>query len=263
MILRKSLWGIVSLLVFGLVAGGIVPVPSAYAAPYRFVSLNYPPYEYVENGKIKGIAVEILEETFRLMNKKLEIEIYPWARSIEMFQNGAADGIFTFFKTPEREKFTFYSNEIVLHQKMLLWVRRDSDIVFDGNLASLGKYRVGIVRKTSYGSKMDAAIKSHKLNVYESYTIDETINLLLNRRIDIWVSNYFGAVFELNKHNLQDQVKELGPPIEIIPTYIGFSKKRNLESLRNEFDRAFRKLKKSGKYEEILNRYGNLEVHLP
>lgn len=253
----KRIWfhGIAALLGLVLVSTGLVsPV---HAAPYRFVSLDYPPYEYVENGEIKGIAVEILEETFRLMDKELKIEIYPWARSIEMFKDGEADGIFTFFKTPEREKFTFYSREVVLHQKMSLWVRRDSTILFDGNLANLRDYRVGIVRKTSYGSKVDAAIKARQLNIYESYTIDDCLNLLLNHRIDVWVSNDFGAVFELRQHGVSERVKMLGPPIEVIPTYIGFSKRKNLVKLRNEFDRAFRALRESGKYEEILRRYSH------
>jgi polar amino acid transport system substrate-binding protein len=65
----------------------ICSLPAA-AAPYRFVTLDYPPYEYEENGQVKGIAADIIRETFKQMGKEVTIEVYPWARSIEMFQDG-------------------------------------------------------------------------------------------------------------------------------------------------------------------------------
>ncbi len=37
-------------------------------------ALSFPPYEYVENGKIVGIDIDIVEEIGQRMNKKIEIE---------------------------------------------------------------------------------------------------------------------------------------------------------------------------------------------
>ena len=152
---------------------------TACAATYRFVTLEYPPYEYSENGVIKGAAVEIVKETFKLMGHDVNIEIWPWARSIEMLKNGEADGIFTFFKTPERENFTHFSKEIIIPQKISLWVKKESRIVFNGNLSGLKKFSFGVVRKTSYGDKFDNAVKNGTIKVYENYTIEECINLSL------------------------------------------------------------------------------------
>lgn len=254
--MQKILQTVVLLIcqVFGLT---LLALPAAHAGSYRFVSLENPPYEYTENGVIKGLAVEIVKETFKLMNHEVQIEIYPWARSIEMFKNGEVDAIFTFFKTPERETFTFYSNEIILSQKISLWVKKDSEIVFDGDLSKLFGQRIGVLRKVSYGDKFDAAVKNGNIKVSESYTTGDCINLLKNQRVDIWVSNYLGAVFELKKMGLDRDVKELLPEIQEIPTYIGFSRKNNLEGLRDDFDKAFLELKNSGKYREIFEKYGN------
>jgi polar amino acid transport system substrate-binding protein len=230
---------------------------TASASTYRFVTLEYPPYEYSEKGVIKGAAVEIVKETFKLMGHEVKIEIWPWARSIEMLKNGDADGIFTFFKTPERESFALFSKEVVVQQKIAFWVRKDSMINFDGDLASLQNYRIGIVRKTSYGDRFDNAVKKGTLKVTETYTIEEAIKLLVKNRIDIWVSNYHGAVFELKKTGKYPEVKELTPSLQDTPAYVGFSKRRDLEGLRNEFDAALVKLKKSGRYAAILKAYAN------
>ncbi|WP_214170429.1 substrate-binding periplasmic protein [Geoanaerobacter pelophilus] len=221
------------------------------------VTLEYPPYEYSEDGVIKGAAVEIVREAFKLMGHEVIIEILPFARSIEMLKNGDADGIFTFFRTPERESFAFFSQEAVVQQRISLWVRKDSKITFDGNLTSLKDYRFGVVRKTSYGERFDGAVKKGTLKIAESYTIEEAIKLLVNGRVDIWVSNHDGAVFELKKIGQSKEVKELLPSLQNIPAYVGFSRKRNLEGLRNDFDAALRTLKKSGKYAIILKGYSH------
>jgi len=239
-------------LVIGLLVWAFSLGATALAATYRFVTLEYPPYEYSENGIIKGVAVEIVTETFKLMGHDVKIEIWPWARSIEMLKDGEADGIFTFFKTPEREEFTHFSKEIIIPQKISLWVRKDSKIVFNGELSSLQKYRFGVVRKTSYGDKFDAAVANGTLRAYEAYTIEESVKQLINNRIDIWVTNYDGGIFLLKKTGNYKEVKELKPSIQDIPSYVGFSKKRNLEGLRNDFDKALGKLKKSGRYDKIL-----------
>jgi len=227
----------------------------ATAASYRLVTLQYPPYEYVEDGEVKGLAVEIVREVFKLLKHEINIEVYPWARSIEMLKNGEADGIFTFFKTPEREAFTLYSKEVFLMQKMALWTRNDSTISFSGDLAELSKFRIGTVRKTSYGSVFDQAAANGSIKALESYTIEECIKQLLNGRLDFWVSNYHGALYQLKQAGISEQVKMLKPFIEDIPTYIGFSKKKMLAKLRDEFDRAFIELKRSGRYDEILRHY--------
>jgi polar amino acid transport system substrate-binding protein len=245
------------LLCAGLLVGSFSLSSPASAGSYRFVSLEYPPYEYTDNGIIKGIAVEIVKETFKIMGHEVKIEIWPWARSIEMLKNGDVDGIFTFFKTPEREDFALFSKESIISQKISLWVHKDSDIVFNGDLSSLQKYSFGVVRKTSYGAKFDTAAKNRALKIIESYTIRECINQLANNRIDIWVSNHDGAVFELKKNGKYRDVKELTPLIQDTPSYVAFSKKRNLEGLRNDFDKALGQLKKSGRYDRIIKEYLN------
>jgi polar amino acid transport system substrate-binding protein len=249
--------GRIILLSFFLALAGLFSLCPAHAGSYRFVTLEYPPYEYSEDGIIKGMAVEIVTETFKSMGHDVKIEIWPWARSIEMLKNGEADGIFTFFKTPEREEFTHFSKEVLLSQKMSFWVKNNSVVTFDGDLSRLQNYKFGVVRKTSYGSIFDNAVKNGTLKVYESYTIEECINQLINGRIDIWVSNRAGAAFELKKAGKYLEVREVIPIIQNIPAFVGFSKKRHLEELRNDFDKALSRFKKSLKYSRIVKKYSS------
>ena len=227
----------------------------AVATPYRFVTLDYPPYEYEENGQVKGMAVEIIREIFRQMGKEVTIEVYPWARSIEMFQDGEADGIFTFFKTPEREAYTRFSREPLITQPISLWVPRHSRIESGLPLARLACYTFGVVHMTSYGSLFDGMVRQAVLRTDESYTTESCINNLLLGRFDIWVNNRYGAVYALRKAGKADEVRELTPPIQEPASYVGFSRKRKLEALRDEFDRNLAQLRRSDRYQKIIKSY--------
>lgn len=239
-----------------LLAGsaGLCGLPAG-AAPYRFVTLDYPPYEYAENGQVKGMAVDIVRETFRRMGREVTIEIYPWARSIAMFQDGEADGIFTFFKSPEREAYTRYSREVLITQPISLWVPRQSRIESGTPLARLTGCTFGVVHGTSYGSRFDTLVRQAALRTDESYTLESCINNLLQGRFDIWVNNRYGAVYSLRKAGKRDEVRELTPPIQEPASYVGFSRKRQLDALRDEFDRNLALLRKSGRCQKIIDSY--------
>ncbi|MFZ6775709.1 substrate-binding periplasmic protein [Undibacterium sp. Ji83W] len=225
------------------------------AATFKLASLSYPPYEYVEQGEVKGIAVDIVKEAFRLMGHQATINIYPMRRSLEMVKSGEVDGIFTAFKTPEREKFIAYTNEPVLLLTISLWAKNDSNISFDGDLSHLSQYRFGAVRGISYGSKFDELSKSGLLNVELASDQTSAINMALANRFDILISNHFGAIHEMKKMGLLNDFKVLYPVIQEQETFFGFARKAHLEPLRDELDQILRLLKQNGYYDLVLKKY--------
>jgi polar amino acid transport system substrate-binding protein len=222
----------------------------------ELVTLQYPPYEFLDKGEVKGVAVEIVQEVFKRMKVPIKITLYPWDQSLAMIQKGEADAIFTIFKTPEREAFVDFSHEVLMPQVVSLFVTKDSHIVFDGDLNKLSRFTFGVVRTVSYGSLFDDAVKSGVIRGIEtSETGEENMKKLLQGHCDILVSNRYGALHIVKKMNNMDQVKELTPAIQSVPSYIAFSKKRSLTSLRDECDRILRNMKDDGTYESIITLY--------
>ena len=218
--------------------------------------MSFPPYEYTENGEIKGSAVEVVKETFKRMGQPIKINAYPWARAIKMIEDGEADAIFTAYKTPEREVFADYSNEVVMPQIVSLFVKKDSKIVFDGDLSKLSSYKFGTVRSLSYGDKLDTALKSKALpNVEDVAEGAQNFQKLMVSRVDIVPSNKYVAVDILNTLKKADEVKELSPEVQSIPSYIAFSKKKNLSKTRDSFDETLKKMRSDGSYEKIIADY--------
>lgn len=244
-----------------LLSSGLILIATAgqcQGGTLQLVSLQYPPYVYQDAAEAepKGLAVEVLQQAFARLKQPISIRIYPWARSIKMIEDGEADAIFTAYKTSERERFADYSLEVLMPQVVSLFVLRESKIEFDGNLANLAHYQFGVVRKISYGQVFDQAIKSGQLSKLDYATSGEQNMLkLINGRFDILVSNKYGAWDILYQKAWQSRVRELQPAVENVPSYIAFSKKRNLTKLRDQLDLVLREMKLDGSYDAIVQRY--------
>ncbi len=236
-----------------LVSGSI-----AFARTLELVTLQYPPYEYEEKGVVKGFAVEIVRVVFQKMHQPIDIKLFPWARAITMIEKGNADAIFTAYKNPTREKFSDYSKEVLMPQIVSLFVRKRSAIEYDGNLSKLAKYSIGAVRKVSYGNVFDQAVMKRIIPQPEMVNTGEAnMRKFLRGRFEILVSNKYGALSILKKLNMLDQVRELSPQIQNIPSYITFSKKRNLTNIRDKFDIILAQMKQDGTYDNIIKDFFN------
>ena len=61
-----------------------------------------------------------------------------------MVQEGRADAIFTAYQTPEREKLLDYCTEDLLPQVLYFYVKKGSEITFEGDLAALKGKKIGV-----------------------------------------------------------------------------------------------------------------------
>ncbi|MGQ9370910.1 substrate-binding periplasmic protein [Azospirillum sp. ST 5-10] len=238
------------------VATGLLAAGSAAADTLKLVALNFPPLIFEENGAPTGIAFDLVTEALRRAGHQASVEVMPWARALDMTRDGQADAIFTAYRTPEREQFLNYSNEVVVPQVVSLFVRADSPVAFAGDLAALAPYRVGVVNQISYGKAIDDAIKDGVLaNVEKSNDSDSNVKKLVAGRFDVMPSNRYVARHILKAQGVTDQVKELTPEVQNIPSYIAFTKARDTAALRDAFDAALAAMKADGTVQTIMDKY--------
>ncbi|MTI05868.1 transporter substrate-binding domain-containing protein [Roseibium denhamense] len=232
----------------------MVSVPRA--EPITLVTLEYPPYEYQDGDAVDGIVVRLLRRAFDELGQEIDIQVLPWKRAQLMAKQGTVDGIFTVFKTEERLTYLDYSSVVVMPQEVSVWALEDTDVPFDGTMESLKDMSIGLVLGVSYGQKTDDALRSGLLDRLD-YAFDSAQNIkkLLAGRTDVVIMNRYGALYHLHLQNGYDRVQELTPVLSSVPSYLGFSKKRQLAGLRDEFDRVFQKMIDSGEYERIIAQY--------
>jgi polar amino acid transport system substrate-binding protein len=199
--------------------------------------VEYPPYVYIEEGEVSGLATDLVRQVFAQMNKEVIIEVLPWARALKLMQEGGADGIYPLFKKAGREGYLAYGAMPLFIERVHLYSRLDSPIIFNGNFNKLVGRSLAVTRAFSYGERFDRQV--HEL--FENLTVvnDEVAKfMLLERgRVDLVVSNQASADYYIEKLGLIEKVKSLGVEVDRKPSFIAFSKKSSKVDLLKEFDR--------------------------
>ena len=233
----------------------LLSISSLVAQPLKLVTFEYPPYEYTKDGKVTGMAVDIVKLVFKDMNQPISIEVLPWSEGINYIKDGKRDGIFTAFKNPEREKFADYS-DVLIPQIISFFVRKDSGIVYTNNLDDLSSLNVGVVRGFSYGKLFDESLQN---KTYKSIKIannaDEVFKLLTSGEVDIIPFNKYGGLHILKNQNKLGEVKELSKKLKMVSSYMAFSKKNNHSKTRDDFNKSLKKIKSQGEYRKIIKSY--------
>ncbi|RED53496.1 amino acid ABC transporter substrate-binding protein (PAAT family) [Aestuariispira insulae] len=225
---------------------------SPVSARLLLVTLDYPPYEYMEDGEARGLAVNVVREVFRRLDEDIEIQSFPWARSLKMVELGNADAIFTAYRTSEREAFLDYSSEVLMPQEVSLFVRNTSKIETYATLADLADQQFAARHGVSYGQAFDRAVTDGTIaNIHRVSDGDTVIRLLMNGRADVVVFNRLGGIYRFRSLGVSDQVRELQPPLQSVPSYIAFSKKNRLANLRDRVDATLRAMKEDGTYQAL------------
>lgn len=218
---------------------------------------DYPPYEMLENNKVTGMAVDIVKEVFKIINQPIELKLLPWSRTLLFLETGEIDASIEVLKTPDRIHYIDFSNEVLLMETVSFFVLKDSQIEFNGDFNSLKDYTLGIRKDFSYGDIFDKAIEEGIFTklVSQIYDNDRHFHLLNNRSIDIYIGDKYGTFYQYKLSGLTKEIKRLSPDIESTPTYVAFSKKRNLIDVRDEFDSTLKELKLNGKYDLIIKEW--------
>lgn len=231
----------------------------AWAATYHCVSFEYPPLISQAPGSAapSGFAVELVERMFRQLGASVTVQLYPWERAMAKVRMGEADCIFTIYRYPDRELFLDYSEQLVAAQIIYFYARKDAAIAFNGNLDRLQGLRVGVVRQINYGPRFERA--RPKLAIDTAADIAMNFRKLAAGRVDLVPSNLATAQATLALPAMREEaaaVAQLSPPVDIVPSFIAFSKRRHLATVRDQFDAALKKFKASPEYRHLLEKYG-------
>lgn len=218
---------------------------------------GFRPVAYIEDGKITGALVDVLTEAGHRAGFSVEIHLLPWARSMEETRSGRMDAIFPSFRTPQREFYFSFPEEVLVTETMGWFYKTGARVPRLGNdpHRALG-YKIGMVNRTSLGPKLDAFLQGNPAPITEA--VNDTasaVRLLAGGRVDLVPGFDQGIWAEAKQNNMQDQIRELSPLVEEVPAYLAFTRARDLTEQSQAIDRALRSMKQDGTYDKILARY--------
>ena len=151
-----------------------------------FLTEEYPPFNYVENGTIRGIAVDLLLGVFGQMDNTISsdhIRVLPWSRAYEIALTRNNTAIFSTVRLAGREDSFKWAGPLGSERKVI-FANRGSDIKISGP-EDLEKYRIGVVRDDAAFTQL-RALGLDASNIVEMGNVQAIISLMQEETIDLW-----------------------------------------------------------------------------
>ncbi len=225
-----------------------------------YITEQYPPYNYQEDGKLQGISVDLLEMVWERMGVDLNrsvIKILPWTEAYQRTLNEPNTVYLSISRLPQREQLFKWAGPIGPIRNVLL-VRSDKNISIT-TPEDLKKYKIGVINNTSSMLLLlDKGIKKEDL-VLENES-KPLIEMLQNGSIDAWARGDRAGIWEINDLGLNASDYKTAYTLEQTDYYYAFNKETS-DSLVQSFQEAIDYIKtnkdKNGvsDYEKILSRY--------
>lgn len=216
-------------------------------------SADFPPYEYIDNGKYVGIDIEIAELIAKKLGVELKITNLEFGSIIPAIVSGKFDmGISGFTATEERKKSVSFTQPYATSMQMII-VKEDSPIKsVDDLYGADNKYRVGAQLSTTGAILFDADIKDKKTTATLAEFKDQqsAILALLSDKIDCIITDSQPA----------KKFVETNTGLKILDTqyaeenYAIVINKSNTELLA-KVDKAITELKSDGSIDKIVAKY--------
>ncbi len=222
------------------------------------VTKNTAPWAYAEDGQVKGIDYEALQEIARRMGFTFQLEPFPFKRSFSYIKKGQRDGILLLYHTRQRESVVLYSKDPMHDSTHYVFVKKGNEFAFDSIQNLYGKL-IGKNRGFAISDEFDKAVLDKKIRIQEVDFRERLIKMIATDRIDAFVSNYASTKLELKRLGLVNQVVHLPRPLTKKGVFFALSKKasnvKNKTEFLNTLSKTLRDIKKEGLYDKIVDKY--------
>jgi len=226
----------------------------SHARTITLATVHYPPYSIIgEDGTISGMDVDVIRTVFQQADIDVSFSHIPWQRALKSTQRGRIDGLFSCIYSKERAEYLLFSKPIshITHGAL---ARTDTQLPSLKTRADLKPYGVAVVNGwTSHKELADAGFR-----VVPSDTMELALNTVLYRGVTAFYGGLEAALYEakqmlvdnrLSRYSLSDKPRR--------PLYLCLSKNRSdNETLLETFNQGLEKLKRSGEFTTIQQRYG-------
>ena len=218
------------------------------------MSEQFPPYNFEQDGKLQGIAIDVVARILEQLHSKQrreDIQILPWSRSYQLLQKEKNTALFSMTRTPAREDLFKWVGPLSTGKNVLI-AKKDRKIRV-ASVEDLQAYKIGAVRHDA-GEQLaqSLGVKAEMMDI----TTDARPNIrkLAIGRIDLFaydenVAKWLMAQEGLNPNDFES-VYLLAESVH----YIGFHKETP-DALILQVQAALDEIKASGEYEKILAQY--------
>ncbi len=191
-----------------------------HAQELTIVTEDYPPLNFVKDGKITGSSVEVVREMLRRLKQPDNIVMLPWARGYNLLTTRPNVALFSTSRTEERETLFHWVGPLCTSQNGF-YAKKSSAIrirtLEDAkNVRSIATYKE---------DSREQQLKSWGFtNLDSSKSPVSNLKKLLSGRVDLWVSDSLGMPKVAEKVGIDPAELKLVLPLDEVSLYIAFSR---------------------------------------
>ncbi len=216
---------------------------------------NFPPTCFVENGVVKGIDIDLLNELAERQGLTLKTRALPWARAQQEVMTGEADAFIT-IATPEREAYAVMSSAVLFTVHLVAVTAKNNPRIAElrriETLQDTLKYPQVNYVGTSLANHELAQARVSYLN-----GLDSIFSFLLMGRADLFIDTDVMLSYTAAKLGVSDEVEILPSQFKVIEFRLGISQKSPLAADMPQLNRTIEAMWKDGTMAAILKKYGS------
>ncbi len=170
----------------------------AWAQTFLVLTEDLPPVHYEEDGRVVGIATEVVEAIFRQAGLEPSIRIYPWKRAYQIALRTKDSFIFTINRTPEREHLFKWIGPILQKRTCLFRLRSRRDIRVR-TLADVRKYTTAVILGYALTDRLLDEGFAENRELIVTHNKKSQIRVFLSGHADLITGNEYTLAWALRK----------------------------------------------------------------
>ena len=229
----------------------------------KWFTENFYPFNYIENGKIEGFSVEIVNEMFRQMGANDKIEAIPFPRIMENIDKRPNTAAFSIYQTVENKNKYQWVGPLA-KGSLCFFKKYDSNI----SIKSLNDAKKNLMIGVQLGSSHEKFLRENGFkNIYrvaqsQSIIGNTLIYMLISGRIDLWMATDVSVYARAEKQNIPIEKIVMAYKISSNQLYIVFSKQTD-SKIVDKYRKYFQKIKDSSFYQDLFKRYSKYHIEKP
>lgn len=227
----------------------------ASATELTLLGQEYPPFNWSEDGQLKGGMVEVLRAACDKLQYRCHFGSVPLARAIKMLEWGEADAVMSLIPNAERASFAYFSPAIVADSLAYFGIKGAAARA--NNLHELENWTVGAVR----GSHSLKRARENQQMLQNQVIVEEINNETLVRKLQAGRYGRNGAIIggeSVLRYEAQKIQLDIEPvyALEVQSFVTAFSRKSVDAATMDALSKTLTAMKKSGEVRELLRPYG-------
>lgn len=232
---------------------GVVCAQAQNLDGVTYLTEDYPPFNFDEGGKLKGISIDMLTAAFKqagASKKTSDVQLVPWANGYDRVQKEPNICLFAMTRTEAREKLFKWAGPIA---KVEIVVIGRKGKIAAKSVADLKNYTIGVVRE-DVGQQLlvEGGYPADKLDI--SPKSESLIKKLEAGRIDGIAYDKAVGFYMMKKSGLNTADYEPAYVLKSGEVFYAFSKGTD-DAVVAAFQKALDAVKASGEAQKIIDSY--------